>query len=189
MAYLITSWTRYGLISAICSSSIFQVNIDVALVLRIMGDNDREGDTPWNVFSFVHYVTARGLQQQLADAQAEAVRTLARSVTHTEVFGLRNVGKQEIFGVKRGIYGTSISPTVPGGPGSSAAVAAGAAAAANAVEAMGAIMEDPNEAGMDAGIGANETKDNFVDEELGLRERLKDDPNGQEEKDLLGDHV
>lgn len=72
------------------------VNIDVALVLRVMGEEDAE-----NVFKFVHGVTARGLQQQLVDAQAEAIRTLARSMNHTEVFGIRSVSQEELAGVRR----------------------------------------------------------------------------------------
>ena len=72
------------------------VNIDVALVLRVMGEED-----PENVFKFVHNVTARGLQQQLGDAQAEAIRTLARSMNHTEVFGIRSVSQEELAGVRR----------------------------------------------------------------------------------------
>jgi len=76
------------------------VNIDVALVLRIMGEED-----PENVFKFVHMVTARGLQQQLVDAQAEAIRTLARSLNHTEVFGIRSVSQDELVGVQRKLLG------------------------------------------------------------------------------------
>lgn len=76
------------------------VNIDVAIILRVMGEED-----PENVFKFVHMVTARGLQQQLVDAQAEAVRTLARSMTHTEVFGIRSVSEAELTGVQRNFLG------------------------------------------------------------------------------------
>lgn len=88
------------------------VGIDIAIVLRVMGDDPkvRPGDDPRNVRKFVHEVTARGLQQQLRDAQAEAVRTLARSVTHTEVFGLRNVSSQELSGVTDKLGGTAASP-------------------------------------------------------------------------------
>lgn len=79
------------------------VEIDIALVLRVMGDSKRPGDDPWNVYKFVHGVTARGLERQLNDAQSEAVRTLARSMTHTEVFGLRSVSQTELTAFKRSI--------------------------------------------------------------------------------------
>ncbi|KAL3773476.1 hypothetical protein ACHAWO_012737 [Cyclotella atomus] len=82
------------------------VLIDMSLVLRIMGDDPeaRPGDDPQNVYKFVHEVTPIGLQAQLKDAQAEAVRTLARSVYHTEVFGLRNVCHSELEGVKEKLF-------------------------------------------------------------------------------------
>ena len=67
------------------------VEIDVSIVLRVMGEED-----PENVRKFVHHLTAMGLTNQLADAQAEAVRTMARSVTHTEVFGLRSISAAEM---------------------------------------------------------------------------------------------
>lgn len=77
------------------------VEIDINIVLRVMGDEKgssviRKNDDPDNVRKFVHNLTASGLQQQLADAQAEAVRTMARSVTHTEVFGLRSISAKEM---------------------------------------------------------------------------------------------
>lgn len=80
--------------------------IDMSLVLRVMGDDpvERPGDDPNNVYKFVHEVTPIGLQAQLKDAQAEAVRTLARSVYHTEVFGLRNVCHSELEGVKEKLF-------------------------------------------------------------------------------------
>lgn len=89
------------------------VQIDVALVLRVMGDSKRRGDNPWNVCKFVHGVTAHGLQQQLMDAQAEAVRTLARSLTHTEVFGLRSVSNSELAGIKRTVLNGRDPVAVP----------------------------------------------------------------------------
>ncbi|KAL7517890.1 hypothetical protein ACHAWX_002765, partial [Stephanocyclus meneghinianus] len=84
------------------------VLIDVSIVLRVMGDNpeERPGDDPQNVYKFVHEVTPIGLQAQLKDAQAEAVRTLARSVYHTEVFGLRNVSHSELEGVQEKLFST-----------------------------------------------------------------------------------
>jgi len=82
------------------------VLIDVSIVLRVMGDDPetRPGDDPQNVYKFVHEVTPVGLQVQLQDAQAEAVRTLARSVYHTEVFGLRNVSHSELEGVQEKLF-------------------------------------------------------------------------------------
>eukprot|EP00581_Thalassiosira_minuscula_P016991 CAMPEP_0183715556 /NCGR_PEP_ID=MMETSP0737-20130205/9716_1 /TAXON_ID=385413 /ORGANISM="Thalassiosira miniscula, Strain CCMP1093" /LENGTH=587 /DNA_ID=CAMNT_0025944657 /DNA_START=10 /DNA_END=1774 /DNA_ORIENTATION=+ len=80
--------------------------IDVSIILRVMGDDPEKtpGDDPENVFKFVHEVTPAGLQAQLQDAQAEAVRTLARSVYHTEVFGLRNVAHSELEGVQEKLF-------------------------------------------------------------------------------------
>jgi regulator of protease activity HflC (stomatin/prohibitin superfamily) len=87
------------------------VLIDVSVVLRVMGDNpeERPGDDPQNVYKFVHEVTPVGLQAQLKDAQAEAVRTLARSVYHTEVFGLRNVCHSELEGVQEKLFSTEVT--------------------------------------------------------------------------------
>eukprot|EP00511_Aplanochytrium_stocchinoi_P002804 CAMPEP_0204838142 /NCGR_PEP_ID=MMETSP1346-20131115/29985_1 /ASSEMBLY_ACC=CAM_ASM_000771 /TAXON_ID=215587 /ORGANISM="Aplanochytrium stocchinoi, Strain GSBS06" /LENGTH=403 /DNA_ID=CAMNT_0051974007 /DNA_START=58 /DNA_END=1269 /DNA_ORIENTATION=- len=65
------------------------VTIDVALVLRIMGDEEK-GEDPELVRTFVYKLTPRGLTQQIKDAQEEAVRGLARSVNHTAVYGLRS---------------------------------------------------------------------------------------------------
>ena len=64
------------------------VQIDVAIVFRIMGDIEK-GEDPEMVRKFVHQVTPRGLEQQLRDAQEESVRSLARSLKHTEVYGVR----------------------------------------------------------------------------------------------------
>lgn len=69
------------------------LTIDVALTLRIMGEKSR-GEDPELVKSFVYKLTARGLAQQLKDAQEEAVRRLGRAVNHTEVYGLRSVETQ-----------------------------------------------------------------------------------------------
>ena len=65
------------------------VTIDVTLSLRIMGDESR-GEDPELVRTFVYKMQPSGLSQQLKDAQEEAVRALARSVNHTEVYGLRS---------------------------------------------------------------------------------------------------
>lgn len=77
------------------------VRIDMSIVLRVMGDennssNNRPNDHPRNVCKFVHNLTSAGLREQLVAAQAEAVRTMARSVTHTEVFGLRTISALEL---------------------------------------------------------------------------------------------
>ena len=84
------------------------VMIDMAVVLRVMGEpvneQQRSGDDPYNVYKFVHEVTPFGLHAQLSDALAEAVRTLARSVYHTEVFGLRTVGCTELEGVQEKLF-------------------------------------------------------------------------------------
>lgn len=82
------------------------VIIDISLVLRVMGDDpsERPGDDPQNVYKFVHEVTPIGLQAQLKDAQAEAVRTLARSVDHNEVLGLRNFRHSELEGINEKVF-------------------------------------------------------------------------------------
>ncbi|CAM9937642.1 unnamed protein product [Ascophyllum nodosum] len=67
------------------------VEIDVAIVFRIMGDASLNED-PSLVRKFVHEVGARGLEQQLRGAQEEEVRALARTMKHTEVYGLRTRG-------------------------------------------------------------------------------------------------
>ena len=65
------------------------VNIDVALAFRIMGNVDL-GEDPELVRKFVYELKPRGLEQQLRDAQDEAVRGLARSLRHTEIYGIRS---------------------------------------------------------------------------------------------------
>lgn len=65
------------------------VQIDISINFRIMGDESK-GEDPELVRKFVHQVTPRGLEQQLRDAQEESVRSLARSLKHTEVFGVRS---------------------------------------------------------------------------------------------------
>jgi regulator of protease activity HflC (stomatin/prohibitin superfamily) len=66
------------------------VQIDVCVTFRIMGDASRN-ENPALVPIFVHEVTPSGLQQQLRDAIDESVRVLARSMKHTEVYGLRSI--------------------------------------------------------------------------------------------------
>jgi len=71
------------------------VEINLALVFRLMGDESKDED-PMLVRKFVYNVTPRGLEQQLRDACEEATRSVARSLQHTEVYGLRTdrSGKQ-----------------------------------------------------------------------------------------------
>ena len=64
------------------------VQIDVSVAFRIMGDEKR-GEDPGLVRIFVHQVTPAGLESQLKDALAEEIRTLARSLKHTEVYACR----------------------------------------------------------------------------------------------------
>jgi hypothetical protein len=66
------------------------VEIDNSIVFRIMGDEELAED-PDLVRKFVFEVTPAGLQNQLENAVDEAMRTLARSMRHTEVYGLRSV--------------------------------------------------------------------------------------------------
>ena len=71
------------------------VGVDVSLVFRIMGDLNL-GEDPELVRRFVHEMGPRGLEVQLRDAQEEAVRALARTCYHTEVYGLRSgAGREE----------------------------------------------------------------------------------------------
>lgn len=72
------------------------VSIDVALAFRIMGDAQR-GEDPNLVRKFVYQVKPRGLEQQLRDAQEEAVRALARSLKHTEIYGIRSGVQSDIL--------------------------------------------------------------------------------------------
>jgi len=64
------------------------VQINLAIVFRIRGD-ETKGEDPEMVKNFVYKVTPRGLEQQLMDAVEEATRSIARSMLHTEVYGLR----------------------------------------------------------------------------------------------------
>ncbi|OQR85129.1 hypothetical protein THRCLA_23060 [Thraustotheca clavata] len=72
------------------------VHIDMCLVFRIMGDEDK-GEDPMLVKRFVYELGPQGLETQLRDAQEEAVRALARSVEHTEVYSLRDGTVKERF--------------------------------------------------------------------------------------------
>ncbi|OQR92108.1 hypothetical protein ACHHYP_04065 [Achlya hypogyna] len=72
------------------------VHIDMCLVFRIMGDIEK-GEDPMLVKRFVYELGPQGLETQLRDAQEEAVRALARSVEHTEVYSLRDGTVKERF--------------------------------------------------------------------------------------------
>ena len=90
------------------------VTIDVTLSLRIMGDESR-GEEPELVRTFVYKMQPSGLSQQLKDAQEEAVRALARSVNHTEVYGLRSAeqprseGEAVTVGDSKGDQSTNVT--------------------------------------------------------------------------------
>ncbi|RHY22328.1 hypothetical protein DYB32_009531, partial [Aphanomyces invadans] len=72
------------------------VQIDMCLVFRITGDESK-GEDPNLVKRFVYEMGPQGLETQLRDAQEEAVRALARSVQHTEVYSLRDGTVKERF--------------------------------------------------------------------------------------------
>ncbi|KAF0695724.1 Aste57867_13488 [Aphanomyces stellatus] len=72
------------------------VHIDMCLVFRITGDESK-GEDPHLVKRFVYELGPQGLETQLRDAQEEAVRALARSVEHTEVYSLRDGTLKERF--------------------------------------------------------------------------------------------
>jgi regulator of protease activity HflC (stomatin/prohibitin superfamily) len=72
------------------------VRIDMCLIFRIMGDTSK-GEDPNLVRRFVYELGPNGLEVQLRAAQDEAVRTLARSVQHTEVYKLRDGTMQGSF--------------------------------------------------------------------------------------------
>ncbi|RLN52477.1 hypothetical protein BBJ29_001116 [Phytophthora kernoviae] len=76
------------------------VNIDMCLFFRIMGDASM-GEDPELVRRFVYELGPNGLEVQLRAAQDEAVRALARSVQHTEVYKLRNGTMQYSFNTGR----------------------------------------------------------------------------------------
>ena len=69
------------------------VNFDTALTFRIMGDITL-GEDSHLVRKFVYELKPQGLEQQLRDAQEEAIRALARSLDHTDVYGMRSGSKK-----------------------------------------------------------------------------------------------
>jgi len=64
------------------------VQINLAVVFRVMCD-PAKGEDPSMARHFVYRVTPRGLEQQIMDACEEATRSVARSLQHLEVYGLR----------------------------------------------------------------------------------------------------
>jgi hypothetical protein len=60
-----------------------------------MGDASK-GEDPELVRTFVHEVTPVGFQGQLTDALAEAVRFLARSLKHDEVYTCRSLSPAQV---------------------------------------------------------------------------------------------
>ncbi|CAM9522351.1 unnamed protein product, partial [Ectocarpus fasciculatus] len=61
--------------------------VRVTLMLRVMGDAEKDED-PSLVRTFVHEVGVRGLESQLVNAVAEAIRVMARATTHKAVYAL-----------------------------------------------------------------------------------------------------
>jgi regulator of protease activity HflC (stomatin/prohibitin superfamily) len=84
------------------------VSIDMCLVLRIMGD-EKKGEDPELVRRFVYELGPNGLEVQLRAAQDEAVRALARSVLHTEVYQLRDGTMKERFNTGALNYRTNVN--------------------------------------------------------------------------------
>mmetsp|Transcript_14164 Transcript_14164/g.20923 ORF Transcript_14164/g.20923 Transcript_14164/m.20923 type:complete len:524 (-) Transcript_14164:23-1594(-) len=133
-----------------------RVDVDVAIVLRIMGDED-----PENVPKFVYTVSAEGLQEQLIDAQAEAVRTLARSLNHTEVFGIRSVSQEELASLNRSNAGNRTPGVAPVlvNPSEELSEIEEEKTPENEKDMLGAHDEyDPIEAGFNTETGASVTQ-------------------------------
>ena len=70
------------------------VDIDTSLALRIMGNADL-GEDPELVRKFVHELKPEGLVQNLRYAQDEAIRSLSKSLKHTEILGMRSGQKMD----------------------------------------------------------------------------------------------
>jgi len=64
------------------------------------------GEDPDLVRKFVHELKPRGLEQQLRDAQDEAVRALARSLMHTEIYGIRS--GENLKHIQQSVVGSGI---------------------------------------------------------------------------------
>jgi len=91
------------------------VQINLSLVFRIMGD-ETKGEDPALVRNFVYKVTARGLEQQLVDACEEATRSVARSLQHTEIYGLRT----DLSGKRQGVMKGAVDDGMVGLEGDAA---------------------------------------------------------------------
>ncbi|CAM9399882.1 unnamed protein product, partial [Pylaiella littoralis] len=61
--------------------------VRATVVLRVMGDAEK-GEDPALVRKFVHEVGVRGLEAQLVNAVAEAIRVMARATLHKAVYAL-----------------------------------------------------------------------------------------------------
>jgi len=85
------------------------VQINLSIVFRIMGD-EKLGEDPYLVRNFVYKVTARGLEQQLVDACEEATRSVARTLQHHEVYGLRTDKSGKTLKVLKGQGGSEAPP-------------------------------------------------------------------------------
>jgi uncharacterized membrane protein YqiK len=124
------------------------VQIDLSIVFRIMGDESK-GEDPSIVRNFVYRVTPRGLEQQLKDACEEATRAVARSLQHTEIYGLRTdmSGKRQqvMSGADetplQGLEGDSALRDL-GGPADSDAAAAAANKGSDRADAMRRQLND-----------------------------------------------
>ena len=75
-------------VSDVMTKDNIQVQIDVCLQLRVSADAE-QGEDPQNLLRFVDKLGVVSLMSQLKDAQAETVRMMARTQTHTSVYGLR----------------------------------------------------------------------------------------------------
>jgi regulator of protease activity HflC (stomatin/prohibitin superfamily) len=103
--------------------------MDVSVVLRVMGDDPdaTPGDDPDNVRRFAHEVTPFGLHSLLRAALEAEARTLARSVRHADVLGLRNYVRSDgsegasSAAVASGAKRVSFSAEVKGRGGTAAA--------------------------------------------------------------------
>lgn len=124
------------------------VQINLSLVFRIMGDATK-GEDPALVKNFVYKVTARGLMQQLIDACEEATRSVARTLQHTEVYGLRTDAAGKKAQVLRGareeepkdLEGDAALRNV-GGPSDAEGAAAAAAKGSNVADDMRRTLND-----------------------------------------------
>ena len=75
-------------------------NIDLAIVLRVMGEENSTNhpkDNPQNVVKFVHELAPMGLQTQLQGELAASVRTLVRSLDYSNVLGLRQLKCSQVM--------------------------------------------------------------------------------------------